>query len=109
MSGDVIQILVTVVCSVLASSGLWALIQAKLDKNSAEKEMLLGLGHDRILALGMEYVDRGWITKEEYDNIYTYLYKPYEKLGGNGTAARIIDEVKHLPVKAYPMKDKTEA
>ena len=30
--------------------------------------MLMGLGHDRIMTLGMNYIDRGYVTKEEYDD-----------------------------------------
>lgn len=29
--------------------------------------MLIGLAHDRIVYLGMSYIDRGWITQDEYE------------------------------------------
>lgn len=61
--------------------------------------MLIGLGHDRIVYLGMIYIDRGYITHDEYENLYEYLYKPYEKMGGNGSAKRIMDEVSRLPIR----------
>jgi hypothetical protein len=67
--------------------------------------MLIGLGHDRICHLGMCYIHRkdsngeAYITKDEYENLYEYLYKPYLKLGGNGSAERIMDEVKKLPIR----------
>ena len=60
--------------------------------------MLIGLAHDRIVWLGMQYVDRGWITQDEYENLYEYLYKPYEKMGGNGSAKRIMQAVNNLPI-----------
>lgn len=47
-----IQMIVTIVCAVLASSGFWAFVQRKSDKNDAEKELLVGLAHDRIVYLG---------------------------------------------------------
>ena len=28
-----------------------------------------------------------------------YFYKPYKSLGGNGSAERIMEEVKKLPIK----------
>ena len=59
----------------------------------------MGLGHDRIVYLGLKYIERGYITVDEYENLYEYLYKPYEKMGGNGSAARIMEEVKKLPSK----------
>ena len=61
--------------------------------------MLKGLGHDRIMFLGMSYIDRGYITQDEYENLYQYLYRPYEKLGGNGSAKRVMQEVDKLPIK----------
>ena len=36
---------------------------------------------------------------DEYDNLKNYLYEPYKKLGGNGTAERVMDEVDKLPIK----------
>lgn len=94
------QILLTILSSVLASSGLWAFILARLDRHSAEKQMLVGLGHDRIMFLGMRYIDRGWITQDEYENLSTYLYEPYKKLGGNGSAHKIMQEVDKLPIRS---------
>lgn len=61
--------------------------------------MLLGLGHDRIVYLCMKYIDRGWISSDEYEDLIKYLYTPYVGLKGNGTAERLINEVKKLPIK----------
>ena len=94
-----VQMTVTVICSVLASSGLWAFIQKRLDKNDAKTELLIGIAHDRIVFLGMSYVNRGWITQDEYENLYTYLYQPYLKNGGNGSATRVMKEVDKLPIR----------
>lgn len=93
------QIVLTVFSSVLASSGLWAYITKRLEKKDVKTEMLIGLAHDRILFLGMHYVDRGFITQDEYENLHDYLYVPYEKLGGNGSAKRVMQEVDKLPIK----------
>ena len=93
-----IQMLVTIVCSVLASSGFWAFVMKHNEKDDAERQMLKGLGHDRIMFLGMKYIDRGYITKDEYENLHDYLYIPYDKLNGNGSAKRIMCEVDKLPI-----------
>lgn len=61
--------------------------------------MLLGLAHDRIMSLGMEYINRGYITHDEYENLRKYLFEPYEALGGNGSASRVMKEVDKLPIK----------
>ena len=94
------QILLTVFSSVLASSGLWAYIAKRAEKKDVKTEMLIGLGHDRIMYLGMSYIDRGWITSDEYENLYDFLYKPYEKMGGNGSAKLIMNEVNKLDRKS---------
>lgn len=96
-----LEMFITIVCAVLGSSGIWALIQKKAEKKDASTQMLIGLGHDRVMALGMEYINRGYITKDEYENLIDYLYKPYEMMGGNGSAARVIEEVKKLPIKEH--------
>ena len=48
----------------------------------------------------LEEMDKIQLNDEsEYDNLYNYLYKPYKSLGGNGSAERIMEEVKKLPIK----------
>ena len=100
-----LQTIVTIICAVLASSGFWAFFQKRAERKAAknkqttvETQMLIGLAHDRIIYLGMIYIERGWVSQDEYENLYEYLYKPYEKLGGNGSAKRIMIEVNKLPI-----------
>lgn len=57
--------------------------------------------HYRIVYLGMLYIERGCITQEEYENLKVYLFEPYEKLGGNGSAKRIMQEVDKLPIHKF--------
>ena len=102
-----LQILLTIFSSVLASSGLWAYVTKRLEKKDVKTEMLIGLGHDRIMYLGMAYIERGYITSDEYENLYEYLYKPYEKMGGNGSAKRIMNEVNKLPIHKSQYKEET--
>lgn len=103
-----IQILVTVTCSVIASSGFWAYVTHHADRNDVKTTMLIGLGHDRIVYLGMKYIERGYITQDEYENIKDYLYKPYEAMGGNGSATRIMLGVDKLPIKKSIVVNKEE-
>lgn len=108
-----IQMLVTIVCAVLASSGFWAFLQKRQERKAAENkqttvetQMLIGLAHDRIMYLGMSYIERGYITSDEYENLYEYLYLPYEKMGGNGSAKRVMTEVNKLPIHKSTYTDK---
>ena len=93
------QVAVPLVVAVLTSSGLWAVVAKRVDKGDAERKMLVGLAHDRIIHLGMVYVDRGYITQDEYENLNDYLYTPYEKMGCNGSAKRVMEEVRKLPIR----------
>ena len=100
---DTISIILTIVGSVFASTGFWAfityLIQRRDKKVSTEGKMLRGLAHDRICYLGETYIKQGFISKDDYENLHDCLYVPYETLGGNGTAKRIMEEVKKLPLR----------
>lgn len=93
------QVLVTIACTAIASSGFWTFVQKRNEKKDVKTKVLIGLGHDRIISLGVKYISRGWITEDEYENLNDYLYKPYKELGGNGSAARIMQEVSNLPIK----------
>lgn len=94
------NVLIAVLCTLIASSGFWALIMKFLDKKSAKSKMLLGLGHDRIIFLCVKFIERGSIMQSEYENLNKYLFEPYKAMGGNGTAARLMEEVKKLPIVA---------
>lgn len=103
---QILQIIIPVVIAFIASSGFWLFLMGYREKKSAQTELLLGLAHDRIVRLGMYYVDRGWITQDEYENLNVYLYKPYEKLGGNGSARRVMLEVDRLKIMKHKPNDK---
>lgn len=94
-----VQVIVTIVTSILASSGVWAVVARILDNKSVKTQMLIGLGHDRICFLGLKYIERGYIYTDEYENLHDYLYKPYAKMGGNGSAKLIMDQVSKLEIR----------
>lgn len=95
----ILTIVAGIVTSLITSQGLWAHLSAKWQKDSAESELLLGLAHTRIMSLCEKYIERGWITPEEYEDLITYLYHPYLELGGNGTVQKMVDnEINRLPI-----------
>lgn len=94
----VLQIVVAVITAAIASSGFWAFLQHRFDKNDATKKLLIGIAHDRIMFIGMQYIQRGEITADEYENLRVYLYEPYTNAGGNGTATKVMNEVDKLPI-----------
>jgi hypothetical protein len=97
--------LVAIVVASMASTGFWAFVQGRTAKKSAVSRLLLGLAYDKITNLGMKYIDRGWITKDEYEDFRRYLYEPYKEFGGNGVGDRIMLAVSNLPLRSitiYP-------
>lgn len=95
------QTVVTVICAVVASSGFWVMLQRKLEKKDAKTRLLIGLAHDRILQSGMYYIQRRFITRDEYENLHDYLYVPYTEMGGNGSAKHIMERVDKLEVRDH--------
>ena len=92
------QIILTIVTALLASSGLWAFLGNRLDRSSSERELIIWIGHVELVFFGMQYIERGWITRDEYETLQA-LYKPYIKLGGNGSGIRIMNEIDKLPIR----------
>lgn len=109
MTTEQIITIVVAVVAAISSSGVCSIILYKMQRVDKKKDgeseamklqsdMLLGLGHDRIVFLGSAYIERGSITQDEYENLHDYLYKPYLALGGNGTAKKVMAEVERLPL-----------
>ena len=72
---------------------------AELSRKISEiADAVKGQGHDRVTYLGGRYIQRGGITKDEYENLYDYIYLPYKALGGNGTAEKVMKDVGNLPI-----------
>ena len=95
---DLGPILVAIATTLIASSGFWTYLLSKKNTNSATTRLLMGLAYDRITHLGMNYIERGYISKDEYEDFRKYFYEPYKELGGNGTADRIMTAVSELPI-----------
>ena len=104
------QVAVPVIVALLTSTALWGVVSKVILKrmelagkrskaDEAERKLLVGLAHDRIIHLGMVCIDRGYITQDEYENLQVYLYEPYAEMGGNGSAKRVIEEVRKLPIR----------
>lgn len=97
-TGQLLLAMATIISSIAASGGFWAYLQKKDTRRNATTQLLLGLAHDRIIHLGMTYIERRSITKDEYEDLEKYLYGPYSAFGGNGLAEKVMTEVKLLPM-----------
>lgn len=58
---------------------------------------LIALQHDRLYRLTEEYIERGYVTLDELDNL-DYIFNSYKALGGNGSGERRYNLVQKLPV-----------
>ncbi len=94
-----IELVATIITSIFASTGFWAVVQRFMDAKSSKRRMLLGLGYDRLIHLCHKYIDRGWLYLDELEDLQKYLYEPYRAMGGNGTAELLFNEVKKLEKK----------
>ena len=91
MSPEVSSIIIALIAG-LTGSGQCSIILYLLQRRDKKKDgqteedkqrdeatkrqsaMLLGLGHDRIVYLGSCYVERGYITQDEYENLHELNY-----------------------------------
>lgn len=54
--------------------------------------------HDKIYTKSEDYLERGYVTIEELNNL-DYLYRGYKALNGNGTGDSLYQKVLDLPTK----------
>lgn len=104
-----LELIVTVVIAVLGSNGLWAYLQSKSKVKSARDRMILGLGHAEIFRVTEKYIHREGITMDELEDLDKYLFKPYSELGGNGTAAAVVQKCRELPIITKAEADRRDA
>jgi hypothetical protein len=103
LSLTLFQVVLTAITAIAASSGFWAFINRKRNTGSLTRQLLIGLAHDRIVTLSLEYIHRSWVTQEEHENLIVFLVNPYLLMGGNGSVLRITDEVNKLPIRAISL------
>lgn len=85
------------VTAVLGGSGIWAWAKTKADRSNNTAKLLLSVSRNQLVALGRTYIERGYITMDEYEE-YEKEYQIYCDLGGNGLARRVFEQVDDLPM-----------
>jgi hypothetical protein len=85
------------VTALLGGSGIWAWAKTKADHNNNSAMLLLSVSRNQLIALGRGYIERGYITMDEYEE-YEAEYRIYSALGGNGLARRVFEQVDELPM-----------
>lgn len=99
MDDPLVIIALSIFGSVTASSGFWILVNRFADRKSATTKLVLGLTRDKLIHLGMGYVDRGFITKEEYEAYMTFFWEPYSTFGPDELSKKVVEAVKGLPIR----------
>jgi len=102
------DVIIPILSIVMGSAGLWGYFQnrKKIKKEDSEKQvedmasmklLIMGFGYDVIVTRGMSYISRGWVTKDEYEDLVKLFYGPYKSLGGNGLAEQVMKQIDLLP------------
>ena len=86
--------------TVAASAGFWKFFSQRHPSKQSEIQLLLGLSRELFNIISASYIERGWISRDEYENLVTHIYAPYKVLGGNSTADRIMEEISDLPFRS---------
>lgn len=94
-----VRLAIFAIVSVLGSGGIVAYLQSRGTRNNATSRLLMGMAYNYITNQGINYIDRGWISKDELEELNKYYFRPYTDLGGNGVAERVMSEVKKLPLR----------
>lgn len=124
------QFLVSITATVFASSGFFQLLMLIYQSREKEKERkrleetqkklinvqdfnalcrcVTGIAMFRIAREAKRYIDKGYVTSEEYHTLKHNLYEPYVALGGNGLAKKFMEEVEELPMKEGVKTDYSE-
>lgn len=85
------------ITTVLSGPGIWAWAKTRTARNKSEDRLLLQIAKNQLVVQGREYLKRGYITMDEYEE-YEAEYQAYSYLGGNGLARRIFEQVDDLPM-----------
>lgn len=94
-----IDIIVTLAVAVFGSTGFWTWLANRSKKKSAEARLIMGLAYSEIIRRSEDYISRGYVEATEFDELDRYLFQPYTEMGGNGTAQKLMDEVRKLPTR----------
>lgn len=95
-----LQALLTLAGGFLASTGFWAFVQSRSKSKDAAARLLRVLAYDKIMKDGVAYLDRGYISRDELEDLNTYLFEPYKEFGGNGVAEQIMRQIHNLPIRS---------
>lgn len=98
----------TIIIAIISSGALSTLIsalfnmwQTRRKKQDGVRDGIKILLYDRIKHLGKKYIERGYVTAEELEDLTTMhsIYHDPEGLNGNGFLDALMNSVNKLPIK----------
>lgn len=92
----ILELILTVAVGMMGA-GYRAIIK-EIKKHKNERETLQNLLRAQIVAQYMHYAERGEIPLYALDSVET-MYKAYTTMGGNGSAEKMVKEIRNLPIR----------
>lgn len=83
---------------VVVITTMYKTLLKNVKENKALKDGMKGILHNDIIYRCKKLLIIGYVTLDDLEEL-EYLFKPYEELGGNGTAKKMMDRVYMLPIK----------
>lgn len=96
--------IITIIVAIFGSTGFWSWLAGRNRKKDGATKLILGLAYQQIIRSSEHYIKRGFIDVDEYNELNRYLFEPYVQMGGNGTAQKLMEEVKRLPTRPKEVK-----
>lgn len=87
-----LEMILTVVGSVLASTGFWQFMQARNDRNSAEHQALGALLRHEMFDIYERYKDSDSVPRDIQEEM-DQLWQPYHAMGYNHMGDKIHNEI----------------
>lgn len=95
------DIIIALVGAIFASTGFWTFVNQWIDRHHKTRtdleEGMLCILHDRVYFLCKHHLKSESISSDDYDNLKK-LFGSYTRLGGNGTAEKLMKEVEKKPI-----------
>ena len=101
MSAVWVRVVLIIIGAALGSGGFWSYLQFRSIRGTATTRLMMGMAYREITTLGLTYIQRGYITMDELEDFRKYFFEPYEALGGNGVAKRVMGQVETLPFRSH--------
>lgn len=78
-------------------AGIFQCVNNRSNNRRSANKLLLGIAYQMIIESAEFHIKRGYIATDEFNELNRYLFEPYKAAGGDGTAEKLMEEVRKLP------------